>query len=133
MQDLVRRSKREAELDLEKQEKRRRFDEICLAGMVTRSKVLQLPLMGGFLARELGNVDPESRTIAWARGLHCKGRVYFRDPSNYHNEIGKLWVATQDTTSGLAVAYACTSCSLSGRHKGHEELTSICHQQSRAN
>ncbi len=105
--------KRDASAELEKREKRRRVEETIRAA-VSRSKVLSAPLMGGFLARELGNVDPESRTVAWARDLSFKGRIFLRDPEVEKNYIGKLWVGTQDTTSGLAIAYTCTSCSLLG-------------------
>ena len=116
--ELVSRKKREADAELERVEKRRRHEELIRASMVKRSKVLRMPVIGGFLARELGDVDRESLTAAWALGLRDKGHYNFLDPDETPNCIKKLWIGTQDTTSGLGVAYACTSCSLSGPIRG---------------
>ena len=110
-QELVSRRKREADAELEREEKRRRHEELVRASTMKRSKVLQMPVMGGFLARELGDVNRESLNDAWALGLRRKGQFYLLDPEEEGtlNHIGRLWVGTQDTTSGLGMAYACTS------------------------
>lgn len=79
--------------------------------LVSRSRVLQDPLLGGFLLREVGQVGRDVQVDCWALGLCYKGNVHI--PPNLYGmvatgaglEVGPIYV-DNDNATGHGVLWA---------------------------
>jgi hypothetical protein len=89
-----------------KQAEKARIVEGYRKKSVHRSLALQDPLLGGFLARELGIPPKDLQVDCWARGLCSKGRVRMRNTSD-ENLVEHLYIGSADEKRGLGVAIGC--------------------------
>jgi hypothetical protein len=71
---------------------------------VRKSSSLQDPLLGGLLARELGNPRKDLLVDCWARGLCQKGSVLLRRQAPAQASAGHLYIGTADESRQLGVA-----------------------------
>lgn len=77
--------------------------------LIQRSRALQDPMIGGFLAVEFGSPPIDLQVDCWAKGLCYKGHVPIvsRSPSPGLT-IDHLYISASDTKTGLGVAIGCT-------------------------
>lgn len=76
---------------------------------VRRSQTLQDPLIGGFLARELGMPLKDLQVDCWARGLCPKGDVLLLNDTLSQSPVHHLYIGTADEKRELGIAIGCTS------------------------
>ncbi|KAI1633908.1 hypothetical protein F4809DRAFT_620968 [Biscogniauxia mediterranea] len=96
--------------------KRRLEDEAAAAALrrmnlnknrIARSKALSEPLMGGFFAREYGDVDRDVPAACFAKGMLEKGQMLLGDARwGKSSNVKRMYISGQDTKTGLGTAYA---------------------------
>ncbi|KAI0601833.1 hypothetical protein F4775DRAFT_539417 [Biscogniauxia sp. FL1348] len=96
--------------------KRRLEDEAAAAALqrmnlaknrIARSKALSEPLMGGFFAREYGDVGRDVPAACFAEGMLEKGQMLLGDARwGKGSNVRRMYISGQDTKTGLGTAYA---------------------------
>ncbi|KAI1083834.1 hypothetical protein F5B20DRAFT_525569 [Whalleya microplaca] len=74
---------------------------------IVTASALNDPLMGGFIAREFGEVRPDVPAASFARGLVEKGKLPLVDARwNSNTNVKHMYIAGNDHKTGICTTYA---------------------------